>query len=350
MAAMMLGWSCREVYLPDDINSPEKIPVIEGIIEEGDVPRVKLTWALGYGDKETEYISEAEITISDDLGNSVGLDEVDYGIYTSVFAEIRGAVGRTYTLHVLLPDGSEFISSPELLRKSPAIDSLYADPGIRNTYTYNTENEPMPVYQEGLFILADLSEISDSVLYYRFNTKITKEITYTKDPGSTAAQTVYVWESTFLDNVYSVNYTVAQGNRQLLPAHDVGFVQFLYEPYKESPEATAPWIVGWVISFNVYSISADVYNYHNSIARQLGSKDQLFAPVPSQVKSTFNCLTDPDKAVIGVFEATSRATVYKAFSWDGPETYRSLDLQSFPGDLEDGSTMPFPPDFWIPFY
>src|SRR3990172_8193423 len=140
MAALITGWSCREVYLPDEINSPEKIPVIEGIIEEDDVPHVKLTWALGYDDKETEYISEAEITITDDLGNSVGLDEVDYGIYTSVFAEIRGAVGRTYTLHVLLPDGSEFISSPELLRKSPAIDSLYADPGIRNTYTYNTEN------------------------------------------------------------------------------------------------------------------------------------------------------------------------------------------------------------------
>jgi hypothetical protein len=348
--ALILGWSCKEVYYPGDLESTGSIPVIQGMIQEGAVPSVNLSWALRYSSKLQEYINGAEVDVTDDLGNITYLVETGNGNYSAVSDEFKGMTGRTYTLHVRLPDGNEYASSPALLQGHPVIDSLYADPGIRETYTYNENNEPISEYQKGLFILADLSGDADSALYYRFNTKALKEITYTKDPNSLGATTVYIWETTTLDNLYSVNHSFENGNRQVLREHPVGFLHFDYNPYLETDEATAPYPVGWVLTFKVYALSAEVYEYYNSIAEQLNSNDQMFAPIPSQVKSTIRCLTDPEKAVIGVFEASSVTTVYKAFAWKDAEVYQSKVLQSFPGDIQDGMMMTFPPEFWVPFY
>jgi hypothetical protein len=349
LTIMILGWSCREVYYPDDIDSPEKIPVIEGMIQEGGNPYVKLSWAIGYNEQTKEYIHDAEIQVTDDLGNSVNLEETGDGYYTVFFDEFKGTVGRTYTLHVVLPGGNEYISSPAHLHNKPVIDSLYADPGIRIAYTYNAYNEPMAETQEGLFVLADMSEITDSVLYYRFYTRVVKEITYTQDPGTLFAQTVFVWKIYTLDNQFSVNHSVDQDNRQVLREHHVGFLHFDYDPSLETPIATAPYPEGWVLTFKVYAISAEVYDYYNSIAQQLVSNDQIFAPVPSQVNSTIKCLTDPSKKAIGVFEASSFTTVYKGFAWKDLDVYKSINLLSFPENLYNGTSIPFPPDFWVSF-
>ena len=349
LALVTTGWSCKEVYYPEDIESAEQIPVIQGMIHNDEVPSVNLSWALRYGDNFTEYISGAEIRVSDDLGNMVTLEEAGNGYYTKFSDEFKGEPGRTYTLYVRLPDGNEYVSSPEHLPEAPLIDSLYADPGTRKVYTYNSNNEPLSEIQEGLFILADLSDNADSALYYRFSTNTVKEITYTQDPGSLAAKTVFVWETGTLGNFYSANHTIEYNNRQILREHPVGFLHFDYDGSLETERATAPYPEGWVLIFKVYSISEKAYNYYNSIAEQLGSNNQMFAPIPSQVKSTVRCLTDPEKDVIGVFEASAQTKIFKAFAWKDLEVYQAKDLQSFPEDLQNGSTLPFAPEFWVPF-
>jgi len=348
-ALLIMGWSCKEVYYPEDIKSSERIPVIQGMIHNDEVPSVKLSWALRYEDNLTEYISGAEIRVTDDLGNMVTLEETGNGYYTALTSEFTGEPGRIYTLYVRLPDGNEYTSSPELLPGYPVVDSLYADPGTREVLTYSSSNEPLSELQEGLFILADLSEEADSVKYYRFSTKFVKEITYDLYPRTLMTKTVFEWKSGTIGNFYSANQTVEYSGKQVLREHPVGFLQYDYNPLLETDIATAPYPEGWVLTFKVYSISAKVYGYYNSIARQLGSNDQMFAPNPSQVESTVQCITDPEKEVIGVFEASAKTTVYKAFAWKDPEVYKSRDLVSFPEDVGDGSTLPFPPEFWVPF-
>lgn len=349
LAVLIMHWSCKEIYFPDDIVSHEQIPVISGMIQEGATPYVKLSWALGYNDHNTNYISGADVRIADDLDNYVDLEETSAGYYTALSGAFKGVVGRTYTMQVVLPDGNEYVSSPVLLRKSPSVDSLYAEPGIRKYYNYNVYNEPIAENQRGLYVLADLGEEADSILYYRFHTTVVKETTYTQDPGTLFAQTVFVWITYTLDSEFSVNHSVGQEDRQLLLEHPVGFLHFDYDPSQATSKATAPYPNGWVLVFKVYSISQDVYDYYNSIALQLTSKDQMFAPVPSQVKSTIRCVTDPDKEVIGVFEASSFTTVYKGFAFKDLYKYSHIDLQSFPENVYNGVSIPFPPDFWVPF-
>jgi len=342
-------WSCREVYYPEEINSTAQIPVIEGVIIENRVPAVTLYWALGYKDQDKVSISNARVTIWDNLGNSADLAETEEGYYTLYTNEITGTAGRTYTLQVELPDGSEYTSNEVPLLKNPEIDSLYATPEIATLISYNSYDEPIASEQEGLSVFADLSGNADSVLYYRFNTVILVESTYTIWPSTPGAKTVFVWETQTLDNIYSVNNTVTHNERQLLLEHPVGFLPFIYDRTLESEEATAPFIAAWIATFNVYSISADVYDYYNSMARQLNAQDQIFAPVPSQVKSNIRCTSDPGKAVIGIFEASSVSTIYKAFGWKNMEVYYYRDLVSYPQNLGKGSIIAYMPDFWISF-
>jgi len=363
---LIVGISCKEVYYPKTIESSAKIPVIQGMIMENQLPSVTLSWALGYKDTlqayQQQYINGAQVFISDNLGNSVELSDnyfnpgglkksnyAVYGNYWPVSNDIMGVVGRTYTLQVKLPDGSEYFSSPVTLVKNPFIDSLYANPVSKTVYTYGSDNEPIGEQQQGLDILADLSGNTDSLLYYRFNTSVVKEMVVIINPNSIGAQTLYMWSSSNLDNSYSVDLTVTQNHRQVLREHPIGFLRYFYDYSQEWPDRSAPYTVGWVLTFNVYSISGTVYNYYNSIAQQLNSNDQMFATVPSQVKGNIHCSSDPNKTALGAFEASSLTTLYKAFRWMGLKGYQSKVLPYFPGYVYGGTQSNFPPDWWINF-
>ena len=347
---IILFTTCREVYYPEDVNSNQSIPVIQGRIVENELPSVTLSWALGYKDQITEYISGAQVYVTDDLGNSVDLYETTPGNYNaSDEADFKGVQGRTYTLHTVLPDGFEYVSTPAYLQANPFVDSLYAYPDTREYYVYNAEGEPVLENQQGLYIQADLSANAGSPLYYRFNTEVVKEMIYSIDVSTPAARSVYMWEIFTLDNVYSVDYSMTFNDRQVLLEHPVGFLRYFYDATLETETATAPFTVGWVLIFKVYCISGDVFNYYNSIAQQLNSDNKLFAPVPSQIKSNIQCVSDKEKEVIGVFEASSVTTVYRAFAFKDLASHLTEDISSFPENLKSGSRVGFPPDFWIFF-
>jgi hypothetical protein len=351
LALTIVTWSCTEVYYPDDIESTDRIPVIQGVIHENEGPYARLSWALRYGDTQTEFISGAEVQVTDDQGNLVTLQETFNGYYTETSGEFKGMVGRTYTIHVRLPNGNEYESSPAYMYGQPRIDSLYANPGIRKINSVSATNTLYTENQQGLYVLADLSYSADSVIFFRFHTKVLNEITYTENPGTLSAQIVYKWNTSILGEVYNVNKTTEYDDWQLLREHSVGFLHFNYDP---DPESYSSWRTPdfpscWVLISKVYTISPEVYEYYHSMDLQLNANDQMFAPVPSQVKSTIQCISDPARDVIGVFEASSVVTVYRAFGWKNDEEYQYKELESFPEDIQDGMIRNYPPDFWVLF-
>jgi hypothetical protein len=257
--------------------------------------------------------------------------------------------GQSYSLSVEMPDGNIFVSGPQLLPPAPAIDSLYAKPVVKTTYVYNNNNEPVIDDQKGLNIYADMGSTSNDQIYYRFNTRLLKQMKWTDEMGSISAHPVYVWESETMDNSFTVGSSYAYGERQILLNHDIGFLHYYYDRSLETPTSTAPFTTAWVLTFKVYSISYEAYNYYNSIARQLVSDNQILAPVPSQVKSNIWCINNPSAKVIGVFEAASLTTVYKAFGWIDLKSYKSKELPFFPDNVPDGTIRRYPPDFWVYF-
>ncbi len=90
--------SCTKEITLDLENESNKV-VIEAIVSEGSGPHtVRLTRSVGF-DTSNDFpaISNAIVTISDDLGNSEQLTETGPGTYTT--ATLVGVQGRTYQLN-----------------------------------------------------------------------------------------------------------------------------------------------------------------------------------------------------------------------------------------------------------
>lgn len=339
--------ACKEVFYADDIVSEEKIPVIQGIILEGQSPEVKLAWATNYEENGIAYINGAIVKITDDQGNEEMLEEAASGFYVPVNSGFKGVSGKTYTLYVELPSGTIFESQPETIMPSAELDSLYAIPVEKKVYELNPSGSLVARDQEGLEIMAALRRNTDSVSYFRFRTDILTEITYTLNPNSLLPTDVYEWKSYILDNVFDVEYTYAVNGAQVVPGHNPGFVEFVYNSFLANDASSAPYTYGWVVSMHVYSISANVYNYYNSIAQQLDGTNLIFAPVPSQIKGNVTCISDEDEHIIGAFEAGTEKVFYRAFAWINDTTYIRRDVDDFPQGLEDGRTFNLPPEFWV---
>jgi hypothetical protein len=346
---LLLFFSCREVYYPEGLNSGKAIPIIQGRIADGESPTVVISRAMDYEQDAPDYISGAEVIISDNKGNEVTLAEISPGHYEDALGEMYGIVGTAYKLQVKTEDGEEFVSSIVTMPGRPNMDSLYAEPGTKLVTGYTQYDKPFSETYEGLYISSSLSANSDSTLFYRFNTSVLKESTCLKNPSSPSAVPMFIWEPSTLDYAYSVDFTVKSGERQVRPEHPIGFLHYFYDPSSATRTYSAPLIIGWVITFRVYAISPEVYNYYQSIGDQLSSTDQMFAPVPSQVKGNIHCTTHPELPVIGIFDATSSSTYYKAFRWINLHSYEYVNLDSFPSDIQKGSKLSFPPSFWVSF-
>ncbi|HMQ76209.1 MAG TPA: DUF4249 domain-containing protein [Flavobacteriales bacterium] len=145
--------ACRKEIDLDLQNEGNKV-VIEAIVSEGPGPHtVRLTRSVGFGAANTfPAITDAIVTMSDDLGNSEQLTETAPGMY--VTAALVGGQQRTYELNVVV-DGTNHTARCSMPMAVPLdallVDSfpafggysrmvipVYFDPaGVANYYKFN---------------------------------------------------------------------------------------------------------------------------------------------------------------------------------------------------------------------
>ncbi|MBK6755765.1 MAG: DUF4249 domain-containing protein [Flavobacteriales bacterium] len=116
--------SCRKEITLDLENESNKV-VIEAIVSEGPGPHtVRLTRSMGF-DASNNFpaISNALVTLSDDLGNSEQLTETGPGTYTT--ATLVGGQERTYQLNVQV-DGTTYTAECRM-PVAVTIDTLMVD-------------------------------------------------------------------------------------------------------------------------------------------------------------------------------------------------------------------------------
>ncbi|MBN1158735.1 MAG: DUF4249 domain-containing protein [Bacteroidales bacterium] len=165
--------SCEEVLNVDLQGDSMKGLVVEGMITTDTTAHlVKLSWTGDYFTRpKQEMISDADVSISDGE-NTFVLQEMDPGMYYTD-PEVFGTVGKTYTLHIRLADGSEYQASEEMY-SSTEIDSIgqsvnsgsyFGEYGYYVLY-YGQEPEPAGDYYLYLLYMDDilytdtLSEVS----------------------------------------------------------------------------------------------------------------------------------------------------------------------------------------------
>ncbi len=113
--------SCEKVvYI--DLNTSSPIPVVEGYITDHTQPcSIKLSHSVNYYDPNVfPALTDAVVSVSDNVGNSEVLHQTSDGMYQS--SSIQGTPGRTYTLKILYK-GIEY-SAHSYLPAPVAMDSV----------------------------------------------------------------------------------------------------------------------------------------------------------------------------------------------------------------------------------
>ncbi len=113
--------ACESV-IEIDLNSIHSKIVIEGQVTDQPGPyKILISKTSDYYDAgESENVTSAEVTISDDLGVTDTLREVNPGEYQT--QSLQGATGRTYTLNILF-DGENY-TAQSTMPAATEIDSI----------------------------------------------------------------------------------------------------------------------------------------------------------------------------------------------------------------------------------
>lgn len=117
--------SCEEIINVDLANKNDKILILEGGITnvKGRINKIKLSYSMSYYDSSsTPMATGATLSISDSL-NEFLLVEKDPGIYETDSFTFHAEVGKTYTLHISLPNGEQYEAS-EKMKPVMHIDSI----------------------------------------------------------------------------------------------------------------------------------------------------------------------------------------------------------------------------------
>lgn len=123
-----LIFSSCEKEITMDLHPSEPRLVIEGVVQEGEYAKIRLTMSKNYDD-ETPYdpVEGATVKLSDDRGNTETLLLAPSGSYESV--SIKGEQGVSYKL--LVEVGGQTYTSETKMPSAITIDTLY----IENIYS-----------------------------------------------------------------------------------------------------------------------------------------------------------------------------------------------------------------------
>ena len=124
LTALGVLFACEKV-IDVELDSADRRYVIEGSITNQTGPyRVSVTQTKDFDEDNTfAGVTNAEVTLSDDAGNSETLEPVEPGVYQTT--NLQGVPGRTYTLTVAVA-GERFVASSTLPEPVP-FDRLFIE-------------------------------------------------------------------------------------------------------------------------------------------------------------------------------------------------------------------------------
>ena len=364
IAIFVLVVACQESFTPDDLDDDKKIPVIEGIITNRPGPYIiRLKWATAYN-KTTEIpIEKAFVRITDDKGNEELLTEVEAGKYKTAQGGIIGTIGNTYTLTVDLPDGSQYVSSPGILRSIPEIKNIYTEAGSDEAIRTTSTGDIVIREYRGLNVYVDLNP--DQQSYYRYTANYFTQKKYIGTIGTDQPESIVIFciDHEILIDLPNIKATLYNDGKYEIRQHKLGFLPYFEYDFELQDDTlalpyilgysglsgiSAPYFSGWVSKIAIFSINEDVYSYYESVSDQLSTTINIFDPIPTQIKSNFTCTTDSSKFALGIFEVASVNTYQAAFFWDGYGTTGiTKPLDNYTWIACDTCVDGGYPEFWI---
>jgi hypothetical protein len=316
--------SCYKVYDPH-IDTTEKVLAVDGLItNQKDVYHVTLSYSRPFNSKEKATpVSAANVYVTDDVSNSYIFKETGKGDYISDSLQFTGIPGRTYRLHIITQDGTEYESDPQRLFPEAYPDSIYAEFDNKEILE---RVSGLKINTHGANILADIRNKSDSLPRYRLTSNLVMQyyyiVYYQLNLYTVFHFDFYCWQT--VNACPNINLTGGEYslNSASVRKHPVCFLDDNFNVYalryglKFNIEDTTGseikttyyqfyMIHHRILYLNQYTLNNEAYLYYKSLDEQMQSEGKLFDPIATQLNGNIKCISDPEIRAIGFFEASS---------------------------------------------
>jgi len=249
IGSVLVSCGNLEQTVTPDLQQVSPKVVVEGLVtnNENSLQTVNLSYSTGYYDTgETEKISNATVTVEDDLGNLYEYSESTEipGSYT---ADFTGEIGRTYHLSVTV-DGQLYEASETMFRVTN-FDSLTWIIDEEEKAELEEDNDTSGEFYDVLMYVQEPPETED---FYRFKF-------YTNGEEDT-------------DDYQEVYYS-----------DDV-----LLSEAIEGLESVRFYSLGDSVTIEAYSISRKAFLFFSDLQILLDNDGGIFGPIPADLRNNIS--------------------------------------------------------------
>ncbi len=287
--------ACIEPFEPPK-SDYENLIVIEGIITDSPEPQmVRISRSIPLDTNLYVPENSAKVTILDNSGNEHVLQPAGNGEYFTSWPDFQGMPGKTYQLRVIADNGDIIESDPVTMINVPDIDSI----SWEITSRFNDEGEDVP----GIQIYVSTHDPGNNTRNYRWELEETWEF-------NTPFHSFYQWSSNGLvemrtDNIYTC-WTTNLPNKILIGSSSKLSEDIIYEfPLLYiSSEGSNRLSEEYSLLVRQYALSESSKLFWQQMKKMNEDMGSLFAPQPTAVTGNLHNVSNPDKPVIGYFDAS----------------------------------------------
>ncbi len=294
-------FSCTEAYELKTENFESLLVVEATITDELKPQEIRLSKTFRLESEEPNQVSNAQVYIETSGGIQYNFAQTTPGLYTSV-AAFQAESGENYTLHVTLSDGSSYVSTPEVLPPSTAIQSL--------TPVLETINGV-----QGIQVYANSNTTVDEATYFKYDYEETYKISVPEystlnlnliNVGQVNGGIFYELElvpkSEDVRTCYSSKKSTAIIQTSLNDSQNTSVQQFPVR-FIPSTDGIIRERYSILVTQNVQSLEA--YNFYK-ILKELGTIENLFTDnQPGFIQGNMSSTLNEQENVIGFFQVTS---------------------------------------------
>ena len=324
LSGLLVISSCITQFVPET-DENDTMLVVEGLItDQPGIYTVKLSKSLPLSaDYATEVLSGCTVSISDDQGNWVNLNEIQIPGTYATNGIFKGVVGRKYRLHINTNNPVmsyySYESLPMEMKPAPPIDSVYYD---KIDTEVNVEGR---VLEQECQIYLNTADPDGLCKYYRWDFSETWMFRLPYDvPNRTC------WISNNSKSIFIKNTSVL--SEDVIEKMPINYITTNTDRLSER----------YSLLVNQYSLNEDEFNYWEKLQNVTENVGSLYDITPVSIPGNVFCIENPAIQVLGYFSVSAVASK-RIFIEDSFKGLVHLYTQC-PSDTIYGTALPPPPE------
>ncbi len=325
---LFVFYSCLDKYNLN-IEGYEDLLVVDGLItDENTTHDITLKHTTSNIDKDSPYVTGAEVYVTDSNGRIYYFEENTSGIYSSDSTDLVVEVGDKYTLHIKTQDGVTYQSDECTVLPKTTIDSVY----YKKDEDWDVSGEYL---NDGISFYVD-SYTEDTSTYVRmlydedwkFRTRYPERMIITENEEYKMISPIVNWEcwKHYSSNEIDVFSFGNQAGTEI-KEKKVTFV---------ASSVSDRLTVRYCLNAKQLSISKEEYEYWRKLKESTEEVGDVFAKQPYSLTGNVYNIDDENEPVLGFFQvgAVTSKRLYVDY-----EDLSGMNLPLYYGNCEIDSCM-----------